>query len=88
MTDPTLPAPLTMNPSSPAVAGQARRWGRPTARAWTSAPRVDRGITNPATGVKAGDLIMFSNAIGKRAADGDTSVASPTVSFAPNDVFS
>jgi prepilin-type N-terminal cleavage/methylation domain-containing protein len=59
MTDPTL-APLTLNPV-PAVAGQA------TLAADGSSFDVGAStalITNPASGLKAGDLIMFTNALG------------------------
>ncbi len=81
MTDPTLPA-LTLNPS-PAVAGQATLAG--------GGSSVDVGaattwISDPATGVRAGDLIMFSNALGN-AMQTVTSAESPVVSFAANDWF-
>jgi len=81
MTDPTAPA-LTLN-STPAVAGQA------TLAADGSSLNVGAAttwITDPAAGVKAGDLIMFSNALGN-AIQTVTSVASPVVSFAANDAL-
>jgi len=59
MSDPTLPA-LTLNPT-PAVAGQA------TLAADGSSLNVGANnawIADPASGVKAGDLIMLTNALG------------------------
>lgn len=83
MTDPSL-AELTLN-ATPAVAGQAILAADGSSfdvgdnTAW---------ITTPATGVKAGDLILFTNTLGNAiqtvtAADGTTGV----VSFAAGDGF-
>jgi Tfp pilus assembly protein PilW len=83
MTDPSL-AELTLN-ATPAVAGQALLAA--------DGSNLDVGdgltwITTPATGVKAGDLILFTNTLGNAiqtvtAVDGTTGV----VSFAAGDAF-
>jgi prepilin-type N-terminal cleavage/methylation domain-containing protein len=79
MADPTL-APLTLN-ATPAVAGQ------PTLAA--DGASLDAGtsatwVTDPATGVRAGDLVMFTNALGN-AMQMVTSTLGTVVQFAAGD---
>ena len=81
MTDPTL-APLTLN-ATPAVAGQ------PTLAA--DGASLDAGtsatwVTDPATGVRAGDLVMFTNALGN-AVQMVTSTLGTVVQFAAGDAL-
>ena len=81
MSDPTLPA-LTMN-QTPAVAGQA---ALAADGASLSVGPSTTWITDPVTGVKTGDLLLFTNPLGS-AIQVVTSVASPTVRFAAADPF-
>lgn len=79
MADPTL-APLTLN-ATPAVAGQ------PTLGA--DGASLDAGtsatwVTDPVTGVRAGDLVMFTNALGN-AVQMVTSTLGTVVQFAAGD---
>jgi len=79
MSDPTL-APLTLN-ATPVVAGQ------PTLAADGSS--LDAGtnptwVTDPTTGVRTGDLVMFTNALGN-AVQTVTATAGTVVQFAAGD---
>jgi hypothetical protein len=81
MADPTL-APLTLN-ATPAVAGQ------PTLAA--DGASLDAGtnptwVTDPVTGVRAGDLIMFTNALGN-AMQLVTGTVGTVAQFAPGDAL-
>ena len=82
MTDPVLPV-LTLN-ATPAVAGQA------TLAADGSSLNVGPNtswITDPATGVKAGDLIMFTNALGTAVQMVTSTDGNAVVFFAANDAL-
>lgn len=82
MSDPALPA-LTLN-ATPAVAGQA------TLAADGSSLNVgpnNTWITDPATGVKAGDIIMFTNAVGTAIQTVTATDGNAVVSFGVNDAL-
>src|SRR5262249_12627436 len=82
MTDPALPV-LTLN-ATPAVAGQA------TLAADGSSLNVgpnNTWITDPAAGVKAGDIIMFTNAVGTAIQTVTATDGNAVVSFGVNDAL-
>ena len=81
MTDPTSPV-LTLNPT-PAAAGQAILAADGSS---LNVGATTTWITDPVAGVKPGDLILFTNALGS-AIQTVTAAASPTVSFDGNDAF-
>jgi prepilin-type N-terminal cleavage/methylation domain-containing protein len=82
MTDPTLPE-LTLNATPPAA-------GQPLLAADGSSLNVGSDaawIADPATGVKAGDLILFTNALGNAVQTVTSTDGTAVVSFARGDWF-
>lgn len=82
MTDPSLPE-LTLN-ATPAAAGQALLAAD---GASLNVGDSTTWITTPATGVKAGDLIMFTNTLGNALQTVTSTDGAAVVSFAAGDAF-